>query len=85
MIDAPDLMRARVAKLTRRQREVLRLICLGDHLHTIAERMKITHATARNHARALKDTLRAATMAQAAAIFVAGGGLDEGDDDGSTD
>jgi PAS domain S-box-containing protein len=57
-----------LSALTAREMEVLRLIARGESAHGIAEKLGISHATARNHTQKILDKLGVHTKLEALAL-----------------
>lgn len=62
--------------LTRREREVLRLLCAGRRAHEVARQLRIAYATARNHVQAILRKLQVHSTLEAVAKAQAKGLLD---------
>jgi len=59
--------RARLASLSRREREILRLLCEDETLHGIAARLHVSYATVRNHVQHLQTKLGVHSILEAVA------------------
>ena len=73
---AADPARAGSSPLTKREKELLRLIALGATSEEAAERMGVSPETARTHARNALEKLGARTRAQAIAVAMKRGLID---------
>ena len=54
---ARGVRRRKLAALTRREREVVELLCRGESLHRIAERLGVRYVTVRNHVQHIEAKL----------------------------
>ncbi|MDP3939358.1 MAG: LuxR C-terminal-related transcriptional regulator [Deltaproteobacteria bacterium] len=56
--------------LTRREREVLRLLAEDESLHSIAHRFNLSYATVRNHSQHILKKLRVHSILEAIALYL---------------
>jgi len=56
--------------LTRREREVLRLLSEDESLHAIAHRLNLSYATVRNHSQHILNKMRVHSILEAVALYL---------------
>lgn len=67
--------------LSDRERQVVKLFAQGKHSREIAQRLKVTDSTVRAHAEHVRKKLRASTMNQVVAMYVAAESEDYGEEE----